>query len=39
MPNCSLLYLHSSDMNSLESLFLKKLVTINIFKSYKYVGE
>ena len=31
MPNRSLLYLHSNDMNSLKSLFLnKKVITINI---------
>ena len=30
IPNCSLLYLHSNDMNSLKSLFLKKSF------SYKY---
>ena len=24
IPNCSLFYLHSNDMNSLKSLFLKK---------------
>ena len=24
MPNCSVLYLHSNDMNSLKSLILKK---------------
>ena len=31
VPNCSLLYLHSNDMNSLKKLFLKRKVTaINI---------
>ena len=30
MPNCSLLYLHSNDMNSFKNEFLKKVIAINI---------
>ena len=30
IPNCSLLNLHSNDINSLKSSFLKKVIAINI---------
>ena len=33
IPNCSLLYLHSSDMISFKSVFLKKVIAINTIRS------
>ena len=30
IPNCSLLNLHSNDMNSLKNIFKKKVIAINI---------
>ena len=38
IPNCSILYLHSNDMNSLKRLFLKKSTNI-IVKRINKVGE
>ena len=36
IPNCSSLYLHSNDVNSLKSLLLNKVIAINIIiKTHK----